>query len=106
MSGRGVSCKGIRNGKIPPLNFNTKSGQNSRGEIQKMAKKRLKSLEDCRRYLAGLINRVEDQDVDQQTASKLAYIANILISCIKDSSLEERITKLEESIGGKRKKQQ
>ncbi len=70
-----------------------------------MAKKRLKSLEDCRRYLAGLINRVENQDMDQQMASKLAYISNILISCIKDSDLEARLSKLEESIGGKRRKQ-
>ncbi len=63
-----------------------------------MAKKRLKSLEDCRRYLAGLINRTEGGEMEQQTASKLAYIANILISCIKDTSLEERVAKLEDIV--------
>ena len=60
-----------------------------------MAKKRLKSLQDCRRYLAGLINRVENEEVDGQTAGKLAYICNILISCIKDGDIEMRLKELE-----------
>lgn len=68
-----------------------------------MAKKRLKTLEDCRRYLAGLVNRTEGGEMDQQRASKLAYIANILISCIKDSDLEARITRLEKTLSGERK---
>ena len=63
-------------------------------------KKRLKTLEDCRRYLAGLINRVESEEVEGQTAGKLAYIANILISCIKDSDLEKRIAELEKRLEG------
>jgi hypothetical protein len=61
-------------------------------------KKRLKTLEDCRRYLAGLVNRVESEEVDGQTAGKLAYITNILISCIKDSDLESRLTELEKQM--------
>ncbi len=66
-----------------------------------MAKKRLKTLGDIRRYLAGLINRVEGQQIDQQTASKLAYISNILISCIKDSDLEQRVSEIEKCINKK-----
>jgi hypothetical protein len=84
------------------LQPDTENGENGKGAGHKMAKKRLKSLEDCRRYLAGLINRTESGEMDQQTASKLAYIANILISCVKDASLEERVTRLEKTINGER----
>ena len=64
-----------------------------------MSRKRLKSIEDCRRYLAGLVNRVESAQVEPQIAGKLAYITNILISCIKDSDLETRLSELEKRIG-------
>ena len=60
-----------------------------------MAKKRFKTLEDCRRYLAGLVNRVESGEVESKEAGKLAYITNILISCIKDADIERRIEELE-----------
>ena len=64
-----------------------------------MAKKRLKTLEDCRRYMAGLVNRTEDGRVDPQLAGKLGYLVNILISSIKDSDLEKRIEELETKLG-------
>ena len=60
-----------------------------------MSRKRLKTLGDVRRYLANLINRVEDGQMDQARAAKLAYVSNILISCIKDGDLESRLEKLE-----------
>jgi hypothetical protein len=63
-----------------------------------MAKKRLKTLEDCRRYLAGLVNRLESGEIDGQIAGRLGYITNILISCIKDSDLETRIVELEKQL--------
>lgn len=69
-----------------------------------MAKKRLKTLEDCRRYLAGLVNRVESGEVDSKEGGKLAYITNILISCIKDSDLEARIAELEAQNGNQQSK--
>ena len=46
-----------------------------------MAARRLKTPIDTRRYLASLINRVESGELEAQTASKLAYIANILVKC-------------------------
>ena len=63
-----------------------------------MSRKRLKSIEDCRRYLSGLVNSAESGQVEPQMAGKLAYITNILISCIKDSELEVRIEALESRI--------
>jgi hypothetical protein len=65
-----------------------------------MSKKRLKSLADARRYLANLINRLEAGQVEPATAAKLGYLANILISCIKDSELESRIEALEKEMEG------
>ena len=64
-----------------------------------MAKKRLKTLEDCRRYMAGLVNRTEDGRVDPQLAGKLGYLVNIFISSIKDSDLEKRIEEMETKLG-------
>ena len=61
-----------------------------------MSRKRLKTLEDARRYLSNLINRTEGGEVEPQLAAKLGYLTNILISCIKDSDLESRIERLEQ----------
>ncbi|MFO7861009.1 MAG: hypothetical protein R6U41_07280 [Desulfosalsimonas sp.] len=63
-----------------------------------MSKKRLKSLGDTRRYLANLINRLEAGEIDAVRAGKLGFLANVLIGCIKDSDIEERITKLEQEL--------
>ena len=65
---------------------------------QKLSRKRLQTLQDVRRYLASLINRLESGDIEESTASKLAYISNILISCIKDSDIEARLKALEDHI--------
>lgn len=66
-----------------------------------MARKRLKTMEDCRRYMAGLVNRTEDGVIEPQVAGKLGYLINILISAIKDSDLEKRIEVLENSYNNK-----
>lgn len=61
-------------------------------------RKRLKSLEDVRRYLAGLVNRLENKEIDPSIAGRLGYLSNILISCIKDSALEQRVDALERKL--------
>jgi hypothetical protein len=61
-------------------------------------RKRLKSLEDVRRYLSGLVNRLEANEVDPSIAGRLGYLSNILISCIKDSALEQRVDALERKL--------
>ncbi|MFW6052966.1 MAG: hypothetical protein ACOC8I_03550 [Desulfosalsimonas sp.] len=63
-----------------------------------MAKKRLKDLNDCRRYLANLVNRLESGEVEPSTAGKCGYLTNILIGCIKDSDLEQRLEKIEKQL--------
>ncbi len=64
--------------------------------------RRLKTIQDVRRYLGTLINRLEEKvgaDLDPVTAGRLAYISNILLGAIKDSDLEARIEKLEQERG-------
>ncbi len=57
---------------------------------------RLKTLDDVRRYLANLINRVERGEVDPAISGRLGYLCNILSGAIKDGDLERRIAELEE----------
>ena len=68
-----------------------------------MARKRLKTMEDCRRYMAGLVDRTEDGLVEPQVAGKLGYLINILISAIKDSDLEQRVQNLENSYNNQKR---
>jgi len=63
-----------------------------------MSKKRLQTLCDVRRYLAGLLNRYEEKEIDEIHLKAAAYVSNILTSTIKDSELEQRIDKLEEQL--------
>lgn len=57
--------------------------------------RRLKTLEDVRRYLANLINRTEAGKVDPGLAGKLGYLANSLAKIIEGSELEKRVDVLE-----------
>lgn len=57
--------------------------------------RRFKNLDDVRRYLGSLINRVEGGQITPTIAGKLAYISNILKSAITEADLEQRLAKLE-----------
>jgi len=61
-------------------------------------RRRLKTMEDLRRYLANLINRTEAGEVESNLAGKLGYLANSLAKIIEGSDLEKRIEALEEKI--------
>ena len=61
-------------------------------------RRRFKSIGDCRRYLGSVLNRIEGGELDPATGGRCAYIANILISAIKDSDIEDRIKALEEKV--------
>jgi hypothetical protein len=63
-----------------------------------MAKKRLKSLGDIRRYLANLINRTESLQIEASLAGKLGYLSSILVRVIEGSDLEKRVQALEDRI--------
>ena len=61
-------------------------------------KRRLKSAQDVRRFLADLIHRVDADEVDGGKAAKLGYLANILLSAVRTDELEERLSRLENAV--------
>ncbi len=61
-------------------------------------RRRLKTMQDIRRYLANLINRAEAGEVEPSLASKLGYLANSLVKVIEGSELENRIKRLETKV--------
>lgn len=63
-----------------------------------MTKRRLKTMEDVRRYIANLINKTESGEVDGMLAGKLGYLSNILIKIIEGGQLEKRVDLLEKEI--------
>jgi len=63
-----------------------------------MAKKRLKSSEDIRRFLANLILKTENKELDPLLAGKLGYLSSILLKAIEGTDIEKRIEKLEEAL--------
>lgn len=66
--------------------------------------RRFKTLTDVRRYMQNVINRLEVGDLDESAAKARAYLSHILTAIIRDSSLEERISMLEERLNGVSKK--
>ena len=64
-------------------------------------RRRLKSIEDIRRYLANLLNRAENAEIDPNLASKLGYLAINLAKIIEGSTIEKRIESLEKELGSK-----
>lgn len=62
--------------------------------------RRLKTLDDVRRYLADVINRVESGDLDANVAGRIGYLANVLKSVIEGSDLEKRVLELEKTMKG------
>ena len=72
-----------------------------------MAERRLKTLEDVRRYMSFLIRRVEKTPEDKKMdaailAGKLCYMANSLAKVIEKSTLEKRLEKIEEHLNVKK----
>lgn len=63
-----------------------------------MSKRRLKTLEDIRRYLASLINRTEGGEVEPALAGRLGYLANSLARVIETNDLEKRLSDLEAKV--------
>ena len=59
---------------------------------------KLQTIGDVSVFLAKLINEVRRGEIETATASRLGYLANILVGTIKDAALEERILKLEKEI--------
>ncbi|MGB5217576.1 MAG: hypothetical protein WBN66_04680 [Smithella sp.] len=59
---------------------------------------RMKSLTDVRRFMARVINDLDDNRIFESKARTLGYLCSVLRDIIRDSDLEERILKLEMEI--------
>lgn len=56
------------------------------------------TLEDCKRILSELMNRVANNQMNSQTAGKLVQVVSALATCIRDGDLETRIQELEKQL--------
>lgn len=65
---------------------------------KKQIKRRLRSLEDARRFLAVIINDVHMDSIDPTKGSKLAYMIQILGRLIEGGDLEKRVLALEAAL--------
>ncbi|NCC05280.1 MAG: hypothetical protein EOM37_14890 [Proteobacteria bacterium] len=63
-----------------------------------LRRRRLKSAQDCRRFLADLVHRLDADQVDGMKASKLGYLVNILLSAVRTDELENRLAALEAAV--------
>jgi len=68
-----------------------------------MARRRFNTLDDARRYLGSVINRMELDEIDIAKGGKLAYIVSILVKIIEGGELEKRIKALEDEIKQRRR---
>lgn len=59
---------------------------------------RLKNLLDVRRFLARVLNDLDANRIQESKAKALGYLCSIMKDIIRDSDLEQRITKLEKEI--------
>jgi len=55
-------------------------------------KHRLKSLDDLRRFLANVLNRLEAGELTDTDAKTRAYVVNIIAGVMKNSDIEVRMT--------------
>lgn len=60
--------------------------------------KRLKTMQDVRKFLAFATNEFSLDRMDAQKAKAIAYLCSILHQIIKNSDLESRIEELERAI--------
>ena len=60
--------------------------------------RRLKNMQDLRRYLASLINRTESGVVVPSLAGKLGYLISILTRVIEGSEIEKRLDEIEKKL--------
>lgn len=67
---------------------------------KKPVKRRLKGMEDVRRFLADTVNKLNRDEIDPGKASKLGYLCQILSRLIEGGDLERRLQSLEEQIKG------
>jgi hypothetical protein len=69
-----------------------------------MSKKRFKSIDDIRRFIAGITNDLNDNKFPDEMKIKkvraLGYLANVMLDVLKSSSIEDRVNDLEKRLNG------
>jgi len=68
------------------------------GEKKKPYRRRLKKMEDVRRFLADTVNKLNRDEIEINKASKLGYLLQIMARVIEGSNLEQRVTELEKAL--------
>ena len=63
--------------------------------------RRFNSLNDCKRYLADALNRLEAGELEGDGVKVRSYCTQILSKIISESDLEERVKALEQKLGDK-----
>ncbi len=61
-----------------------------------MARRRLKTAGDIRRYLANVINDVHDGKMDLNKSGKIGFLCNVLLKSLEICDVDERIRRIEE----------
>jgi len=61
-------------------------------------KRRLKTLDDLRRWMADVGNKLESGEIDVIHARCFAYLASVMAGIIKGGDLEVRLEALERTI--------
>lgn len=87
---------------ISIIAFNNKVLWNQDGGRVKKYSKRLKTMQDLRRYLASQINQLDQNAIDENRLRCVAYALATLASIIRDGDLEARLTALEKAAEVKR----
>jgi len=70
----------------------------SAGGCGRKTQVRMKSLTDVRRFMARVINDLDDSRIIESKARTLGYLCSVLRDIIRYSDLEERILKLEREV--------
>lgn len=63
-----------------------------------MRKRRLKTLQDLRRWLADAANRLERGEIEAAHARCITYMASVMSGIISSGDIEARLEKLEQEI--------
>ena len=62
---------------------------------------KLKNVDDVTKLLARTINQMLRGEIERDVASKVGYLANILLRALETGALEARVEKLEEGMKNK-----
>jgi hypothetical protein len=62
---------------------------------------KVRSLKDAKRLLSRLIVQLQSGQVKGSDAKDLTYLLSVFLQLVRDHELEQRIKRIEQTIGGK-----